>query len=373
MTAAGPTATAPEAESRAADLHASCLVIDALNTPYAPQVPDFASYLDLARRGGLTAIHSTMHERAADGWGWEAVLRSLSRWHGSCHRHPDDARLVTSARHITQAKVQGQVGVICGLQNALCVDDDLGRLDTLHGFGVRVVQLTYNARNQVGDGCLADGDEGLSAFGAAVVARCNDLGILVDVSHCSPRTSFDAVSASRQPIAATHVGASALYPHPRNKSDAVLAAIADAGGVIGIIGVPLFLRREGPDSIEDVLDHLDHVVGVVGVEHVGIGHDNFVHPGAEHFRTNDKIGFATGRAALVGKMPETALMSQARWTEYHRARLVGFEDVSGWPNLTRGLVRRGYEDDAIAAILGDNWLRLWARVWDGTSAGNGAG
>ena len=145
----------------------------------------------------------------------------------------------------------------------------------------------------------------------------------------------------------------------------MLAAIAAAGRVIGVIGVPLFLRREGPDSIEDMLDHLDHVVGVVGMEHVGIGHDNFVHPGAGHFQANDRIGLATGRDALVGKMPDAALMSEARWAEYHRARLRGFEDVTGWPNLTRGLLARGYGEDDVAAILGGNWVRLFERVWGG--------
>ena len=110
---------------------------------------------------------------------------------------------MTRARQIAQAKAESRLGVICGLQNAVCLEDDLQRLEILHGFGVRIVQLTYNARNQLGDGCLADGDEGLSDFGARAVARCNDLGLLVDVSHCGPRTSLDAVAASRQPVAAT--------------------------------------------------------------------------------------------------------------------------------------------------------------------------
>ena len=358
--------TAAGIEARAAALHENHLVIDALNTPYPPQVPDFPSCLDLARRGGVTAIHATMHERRPGGWGWDATLRALSAWHGALHRHEGDARLVTRTRHIGMAKAENRLGVICGLQNAACLEDDLGRLEILHGFGVRIVQPTYNGRNQLGDGCLAEGDGGLSEFGAGAVARCDDLGLLVDVSHCSPRTSLDAVAVSRNPVAATHVGAAALYPHPRNKTDEALAAIAAKGGVIGIVGVPLFLRREGPDSIGDMLDHLDHVVGLVGVDHVGIGHDNFVHPGAEHFRTNERIGLATGREALVGKMPEAALMSEARWAEYSRARLAGFEDIAGWPNLTRGLVERRYGDGEIAAILGGNWMRLFARVWEGT-------
>ena len=113
-----------------------------------------------------------------------------------------------------------------------------------------------------------------------------------------------------------------------------------------------------------MLDHLEHIAAVVGMERVGVGHDNLVHPDESHFRVNDRIGFATGTSGLEGLMPAEALPGPERWASYHLARLEGFEGISGWPNLTRGLVARGYTDAEIEGVLGGNWLRLFASFWD---------
>jgi len=353
-----------EQEARASRLRVDSLVVDALNTPYSPLVPDFAAFLGHVREGGVDALHVTLHERHADGWGWESVIRALSVWTDRCHRHHESIHLATQVGHIRQSRDERRLALLCGLQNAECIETDLDRLQTLFQLGVRIVQLTYNGRNQVADGCRETADQGLSAFGGEAVRRMNELGLVVDLSHCSPKSTIDAVRLSQAPVTATHVGAHALYPHPRNKTDDELRAVADSGGMVGVIGVPLFLRREGPDSIDDMLDHLAHIAGIVGINHIGIGHDNFVHPDASHFRTNDRIGFATGTSGLEDLMPAESLPGADRWAQYHLARLEGFDGIAGWPNLTRGLVARGYADAEIEGILGGNWLRFLAPFWD---------
>ena len=332
-------------------------------------VPDVHAFVDHVRTGGVDAVHVTLHERSADGWEWQGVLRALSVWANRCQRHPHLLRPATQTRHVHEARQQGQVAVMYGLQNACCIDTDLDRLQTLHNLGLRIVQLTYNNRNQVADGCRETNDQGLSSFGRDALVRMNDLGLVIDLSHCSPKTTVQSAKLSRAPVAATHVGAHALYPHPRNKTDDELKAIADTGGMVGVIGVPLFLRQEGPDGIDDMLDHLEHMAGIVGIDRIGVGHDNFVHPDESHFRTNDRIGFATGTSGLEDLMPAGALPSAERWASYHLARLEGFDGIAGWPNLTRGLVARGYSDDEITGVLGANWLRFLAPLLDDSAGG----
>lgn len=355
-------------EHRAARLHADSLVIDALNTPYAPRIADVETFLTHVRRGGVNAVHVTLHERSADGWGWDAVLRCLAMWAQRFRHHRHDLAPVFTAHDIDAARHDGQVAVILGLQNAACLEQDCDRLQTLAQLGVRIVQLTYNGRNLIGDGCRETDDQGLSELGERAVRRCNELGLLVDVSHCSPRTTMDATRHARAPVAATHVGAHAVYPHPRNRTDDELRAIADTGGVVGVIGVPLFLRREGPDSIDDMLDHLEHIANVVGIDRVGVGHDNFVHPDAGHFRVNDAIGLATGTDGLEQLMPAAAMPPPQRWATYHEARLTGFDGIVEWPNFTRHLVQRGYSDAEISGVIGGNWRRLFADVWNDDGA-----
>ncbi|NLE77283.1 MAG: membrane dipeptidase [Chloroflexi bacterium] len=360
----------PEQQARAARLHRDSLVVDALNNPFG--ITDFADIMDYLRRGGVHALHVTMMEMVPQPWSWAVTLQAIATWSGRCHRYPDQVTLATQVQQIRQARAQGQVALVFGLQNTECLERDLSRLDLLYGLGVRIVQLTYNERNLVGDGYLERVDAGLSDFGLQVVRRLNQLRILVDVSHCGPATTLDAVEASSAPVAATHTGAKAIYPHPRNKSDEELKAIAASGGVIGILAYPLFLRQEGEDSIEDVLDHLDHVVELVGADHVGIGHDNFRHGSPQDFRANEAAGIATGMERVARKMPPERMFSRQRWDNRPLLRLRGFEDIAGWPNLTAGLVRRGYNDEEIGKILGENWLRLWGQVWENGTSSEGA-
>lgn len=350
----------PEQEARARRLHQESIVVDALNNPH---LPDFDEVMDYMHRGGVDAMHLTMFEREPRPWSWPVTIKALSVWIDRCHRYPEQVMLATRAEQIREAKASGKVALIFGLQNAECLERDLGRLEILYGFGVRIVQLTYNERNLLGDGYLERTDAGLSDFGVEVVRWMNGKGMLVDLSHCGYATTMDAVEVSSEPVAATHTGASAVYPHPRNKTDDELRAIAETGGVIGVLAYPLFLRKEGEDSIEDVLDHLDHMVSLVGVDHVGVGQDHFRPSSLEEFRVIEQTGIATGMERVARRMPPGEMFSEERWRNRHLLRVRGFEDIAGWPNLTRGLVHRGYSDADIRKILGENWLRLFAQVW----------
>jgi len=178
-----------------------------------------------------------------------------------CATHPDRLLKFSSASDLLEAKRSGRLAIIYGFQDTTPLGEDLDRLDTFRALGLRIVQLTYNKRNLVGDGCLEPGNAGLSRFGNALVERMNATAMLIDLSHCGQRTTEEAIAASKRPVAITHSGCNAVYAHPRNKNDDTLRRLAARGGVIGIYHMP-YLRSAGPPTSDDVIAHIEHALDV---------------------------------------------------------------------------------------------------------------
>ena len=187
-------------------------------------------------------------------------------------------------------------------------------------------------------------------YGIDVVRKCNELGIIVDTSHCGRQTTLDACEFSSAPVIANHAAAKGVYAHRRGKSDEELKAIAASGGLIGIVVVPSYVSADPQPSIEHMLDHIDYVARTVGWQHVGLGTDwPMQNPPELLARTLGpevaaQIGFRASDRVVTDMM------------------LRGFRDYRDSPNITRGLVKRGYNDEQIAGILGENHLRVMERV-----------
>ena len=215
--------------------------------------------------------------------------------------------------------------------------------------GLRMVQLTYNSMNTVGCGCTDAHNGGVTAFGRQSIALMNRLGIIVDTAHCGEKTTIEACSVSTEPVVASHTAAAALLDHNRCKTDNELKAIAATGGVIGIVAVPFFLSVSESADLNAMLDHIDHVAALVGPEHVSIGTDwpNQLPRVALRTLFQDIL-------ADIGFRPEHNIDPSAA--------LDGFRDYLDFPNITRGLVARGYSDEQIKGILGGNFLRVFERV-----------
>ncbi|HVS13243.1 MAG TPA: membrane dipeptidase [Thermoanaerobaculia bacterium] len=281
---------------------------------------------------GVDIFHPAVETGARDPRdGVERWLRGWRRLLGSqpCYLQP-----VETVTDLLQAPRLGKIGVIVGFQNASHFQsaEDVAHF---HAGGQRVAQLTYNAANRLGSGCLAPRDGGLTPLGAEVVAEMNRRGMAVDVSHCGERTSLEAIEASVRPVLVTHSNCAALSPgQPRCKSDRVLRAMATKGGVIGITLVRPFVKPSGAATLADLLDHFDHVTRLVGVEHVGLGSDVDV----------AAVDPATGRPhplyAIRGLDP--------------RARVFQIAD---------GLLARGYSEEDVELVLGGNFLRALTAIW----------
>src|SRR4029077_12797319 len=168
---------------------------------------------------------------------------------------------IVHGAQIDEAKRSGRLGVIYGFQDTTMYGENLDRFDLFHNFGVRIVQLTYTRRNLMGDGCLEPGNAGLSKLARDMVAKMNERGVLLDLSHCGQRTTHEGIEASKKPMAITHSGCAAVVEMPRNKRDEELKLLAERGGVVGIYVMP-YLRAQGQVMADDVIKHIEYAVNV---------------------------------------------------------------------------------------------------------------
>lgn len=235
----------------------------------------------------------------------------------------------------------------------ISTEESLNLIGVFFRLGVRMMHLTYNRRNLMGDGCAESADAGLSDFGRDVIAEMNRVGVLVDVAHSGQKTSYDAAKASVKPMVASHSAAGALSTHYRAKSDEVIQAIKETGGFVGICGHPPFLQ--GSMDLNAMLDHIEYVARKFGVDHVAIGTDNGMPP------LND------GDSEMPA-MPKTRPIWEQFWTPpgagYELMTKEQYDSVLwlNWPMYTVGLVQRGFTDDEIRKIIGGNVLRVITEI-----------
>ena len=256
----------------------------------------------------------------------------------------------TSSADIYQAQKSNGHTVIEYHQPTGGLPRDITVLEKAYLKGRRVQSITYNLSDFVGSGCTERVDHGLTYYGIEVVKKCNELGMIVDLSHTGALTTYDTCKISKSPVIANHTGSEIVYNHQRNKSDKELRAIADTGGIIGVYAVPFFLTDHPKANINHMLNHIDYIVNLVGWEHVGIGTD-WVNTGTKDYIESI---FGIEAQASIGFRPEHNINT--------RQNLIGFDDARDFPNITRGLVARGYSDEEIKGILGENFLRVFKAI-----------
>jgi len=292
----------------------------------------------------------------------------LSAMRGAIERNSDRVQLARTGADVERIVAAGKIAMPLAIEGGHAIENSLDNLREFNDLGVSSMTLTHNVSHDWAD---SGADEprwgGLNELGREVVREMNRLGMVIDISHVSDSTFFDVLEVTEDPVIASHSGCRALNPHRRNMSDEMLTALAENDGVIGIVFVLNYLTpeyaeamselhavsrpwfqqvpeiddldlriavqhlnqgREWPledlPTIEDVLDHIDHAVSVAGVDHVGLGADMY---------------------------PRTPSP-------------VGIRGVHDYPNITRGLKARGYSDEDVRKIMGQNFLRVWKRVTD---------
>ncbi|HYN45212.1 MAG TPA: membrane dipeptidase [Allosphingosinicella sp.] len=310
-----------------------------------------------ARASGLTAVNVTMGYVAGDEEPFEQTIREIARWDARVRGRPADLLQVLTAADILRARRERKIGIIYGFQNAAMMGGDASRVETFADLGVRVIQLTYNPANSLGDGSMAPGNRGLTRFGREVIERLNASRVMVDLSHSGERTCLEAARASRAPISINHTGCRALVDLPRNKTDEELRLVAARGGFIGIYFMP-FVNARSVCTAEDVALHIGHAVNVCGENHVGIGSDGGT-TGIDDmaaYRAAMRDEVAQRRAAGIGATGENP------------DTLPFCEELSG-PGQYRRLIAlleaRGHPARRIEKILGLNFVSFAREVWGG--------
>jgi len=338
--------------------YASGISIDALanpgsmNVPWPPRGPLTAGQRDNIVKSGLTALNVTV---SADDF--ERTVENIALWTGEAARYPQLLSVVRRHDDIARAKKDRTLGLILGFQNTEMLERDLSRLDTFRQLGVLIIQLTYNIRNLVGDGCLEPGDAGLSGFGHEAVAKMNALGIAVDLSHCGTRTTATAIAASTKPPLITHSGCREVYRHPRSKEDRGLKAMADKGGVLGVYLMPFLGGAPGPGQAspgEAVIRHIEHALQVCGEDHVGIGSDMSVSPVEETpgYRQAERA-FAAGRAKGGIAAPD----------EDRPLYIPDLNHPRRLETIAEQLVARGHSSLVVHKVIGGNFHRVFKDIW----------
>ena len=349
-----------EMEERAKAVHGDAFIFDGAIVTlgfYKEEKTEIQAFLD----GGVTGGNISLSTSETD---FTLAIDNISKFKRLIARNPETLALCVSTADLVECKRAGKLGMVIHFQNTTPILDKLDFLYTFYDLGLRVLQLTYNTQTFVGAGCCERVDGGLTNFGLEVVAECNHLGMLIDVSHCGPTTSWDAIKHSKKPIAATHAGVYALArSYGRNKPDDMLKGIAETGGILGIPTQPCFVKRN-PDThevlqatVDDVLDQIHYAVNLMGIDHVGMGTDmsNYAARTLELPRDSNIRLVRHLRPDVFGVGP----------TDKYDPFPIGLDNHAKMLNLTRGLMKRGYSDEDTKKVLGGNWLRIFEDVWGG--------
>lgn len=317
-----------------------------------PHVPE--RYRDVFREAGVDVLSVTLGTRIDPSLPFdERVWRDLARWQARFDA-VDWLRKVTSPAEARAAAERDEVGIVLNTQNlGAFVGDDVSLVDELYDAGTRIMQLTYNRQNSLATGCTDHSGGGLSARGRAAVDRVDELGAVVDLSHCNRETTLDAIEHADGPVAFTHVSCGALADHDRAKSDEELRALAAADGYVGIVAIPSFLApgETGP-PLDAFFEHVAHAVSVVGADRVGIGTDCLNLDVDVPDRMLPEI---RGRAA------DNLFRDEHRATDGLGTGFGPFRSYTDWDVLREG-IRERYPAAEAEGILGGNFVRFWERV-----------
>jgi membrane dipeptidase len=306
--------------------------------------------------GNVAAINLTVSHMEGD---FEGACDSAAEWLQRVNAPNSPWHLIKTVADIPAAKRAGKVGLIMGWQNMRPIGDQLHRIGFFHTIGVRIMQLTYNNRNFIGDGCLEPEDSGLSLFGRRAVREMNRVGMAIDLSHVGERTAMQAAELSEKPVFLTHANAHAVVAMPRNKSDALIKKVSATGGTIGVsIYGPMCWDRNPSHEpcLDDFLRHLDHIVNLVGTQSVAFGTDL---PAVKDLRSVDHILEMTRT-----RFPENVGAYEQAFGGGARQRyLREIGSPREFPLITQALLKRGWTASDVHGLLGGNFMRALEIAW----------
>ena len=295
--------------------------------------------------GGISAIHVTIcyHED------FQEMVQNVIDWN---RRFEDYSALIFQGRtasDVLKARKEGRTSIFFGFQNCSPIEDNIGLVEVCHQLGVRFMQLTYNNQSLLGTGCYEENDPGITRMGKQVIKEMNRVGLVVDMSHSAERSTLEAIEISERPIAITHANPTFWHPALRNKSDEVLKALGESGGMLGFSVYPHHLKDGSNCTLESFCTMIADTADLMGINSIGIGTDlcqNQPDSVVEWMRngtwTNDR-DYGEGSASFAG-FPD-----QPEW----------FRDNRDFANIESGLLSKGFSNEDVELVMGKNWLNFF--------------
>lgn len=301
------------------------------------------------RESGVTVVKATLGGAMGD---FPMAVEDIAMADQLIEKRSDLFLQIRTTADFDRARAEKKLGVIYSFESAAMLEDKPERVEVFRGLGVRVMQLTYNRRTPFGVGCLDGDTDGVTELGRKAIAKMNELGVALDLSHSNTQTTADGIAASTKPPVITHAGCRAVYQHPRNKEDRELKALADKGGVVGIYMLPYLTASPKQPMRDDYLQHLEHALKVCGEDHVGIGSD------VPFFEVDDSDLASMKAAAEKRKADGIAAPGEDRPTyipDLNTSRKMEL--------IADALLKRGHKTAAVEKILGGNFRRVFGEIW----------
>ena len=303
---------------------------------------------EINREAKLDAVHATVvyHENFTE------FKKNMEIWNNHFQNYKELIFPGKTFDDIEKANNENKTAIFFGFQNCSPIEDDIGLVEEVYKMGIRFMQLTYNNQSLLATGCYEENDSGVTRMGKEVIKEMNRLGIVVDMSHSAEKSTLDAIKISSKPIAITHANPSFWFAAKRNKSNEVLKALADSGGMIGLSLYPHHLKDKSNCTLESFCEMAAKTAELIGVKHIGIGSDLCIgHPNSVVNWMRNGTWTKT-KDYGEGSSTDANFPKQPNW----------FEDARGFKNLEQGLKKVGFQDTEVNDILGNNWYNFYRGI-----------
>lgn len=296
------------------------------------------------REGGVSMVHATIvyHEQIRD------TLKRIAEWNLHFENNADLIMPVRSTADIRLAKQLGKVGIMFGAQNCSPIEDDIGMVEVMRELNMMIMQLTYNNQSLLASGCYEAVDSGVTRFGKQVIQEMNRVGMVIDMSHSAERSTLEAIELSQRPIVISHANPNSFHQAKRNKSDTVLRALGESGGLLGFSLYPFHLKNGSDCTLDDFCNMVAHTADLMGIDHIGIGTDLCQEQPLSVLEWMRNGSWSKEKDYGEGSKNNADWPKPLQW----------FRDSRDFPNITNGLLQRGFNNDEVAKVMGLNWLHF---------------
>ena len=299
------------------------------------------------RDSNLSAVHVTIsyHEQ------FRETVSNFEQWNRWFEQFPNLITPAYYAEDVEIAQKENKTAVIFGFQNPAPIEDDIGLIEILHRLGGRFMQLSYNNQSLLATGCYEENDPGITRMGKEVIKEMNRVGMVVDMSHSSEKSTFEAIELSSRPIVISHANPSFWHPAKRNKSNDILKKLSENNGMLGFSLYPHHLNNSSNCSIEDFCSMIAKTADLMGVDNIGFGSDlcqdqpDSIVEWMRVGKWTKEMDYGEGSASNPG-FPDMPL-----W----------FKDNRDWNQIIEGLEKFGFSSKEINKIKGENWLQFFRK------------